>query len=406
MLNNISKLKVVWICHFSNSEIQSYLPMVKSRPQFAPWISLLIKEFEKNKEIELHIIAPSEWLKKDTYFELNGVNYYFLRTGMPFIHRHWPLIFKIDYWTHFYATRRKIKKIVDTIKPGIINLHGIENPEYSTSIFDLKAYPLLITIQGLLSFAQLISNSYLNRVRLKTEQRIINNFDNYGIRVKFLADYLHTKNNNANFYWFKYPFKRSEINIDNHKTKTYDIVFFARLSKDKGIEDLIHAIQIAKNSYIQISVKIIGTTNKTYFAYLNKLVSDLGLQTNIEFLGFLPTQDELHDWVSKAKICVLPSYNDILPGTIIESIFLKLPVIAYAANGVVDFNFEDEIIRLVKIGDIKELANQITVLLSDSVLREKLSSVAYRYALQNFNNEIEAKKMVAAYRKVIFAFKN
>lgn len=402
----MTKMKVVWICHFSNAEVQKHLPLVKLRPQFGPWITLLIEEFEKIKEIELYVISPFEWLKYDTKFKRNGVQYYFLRTGIPFIHRHWPAIFKFDYWTNFFSTRRKIKNIVNEINPDIINLHGIENPYYSTAIFDLKKYPLLITVQGLFSFSKHIEKSYMNQVRLKTEQRIIHNFDNFGIRVKFLSDYIKSKNPKANFFWFKYPFLRKNDLIEKSQIKTFDIVFFAKLSKDKGIEDLIRAIQIVKQQNDLINVKVIGAANEDYLNYLKMLVSELGLGNNIEFLGFIEKRDDLHNYVSKAKICVLPTYNDILPGTIIESLFLKVPVIAYAANGVVDFNSEDEIIRLVELGNINELANQINILLADEHARERMSNKAMQYAIRNFNNEIETTKIIESYRRVISAFKN
>ena len=39
-----------------------------------------------------------------------------------------------------------------------------------------------------------------------------------------------------------------------------------------------------------------------------------------------------------ARICVLPTYHDILPGTILESMFMKLPVIAYDVTGLSELN--------------------------------------------------------------------
>jgi len=406
MSDNLNKIKVVWICHFSNPEVQKRLPLVKPSPQFAPWITLLIEEFKKIENIDLYVISPFEWLKRDTTFNMDGVQYAFIRTGIPIIHRHWPAIFKLDYLTHFLYNRRKIARIVSDIHPDIINLHGIENPYYGYFIFDLKKYPILITIQGLFSLSGSVSKSFQDRMRLKTEQKIIREFGNYGIRVKFLADYLKSKNPEVNLYWYKYPFIRNTNLSLNHTHPKFDIVFFARISKDKGIEDLITAVEIVKKSKGSVSVKIIGNGNAQYIEYLRKRVSNLHLEKNIEFLGFLATQEELHEVVSNAKICVLPTYNDILPGTIIESLFLKIPVIAYAANGVVDLNFESENIRLVETGNITELAKQINILLEDELARETLSSRAYKYAIRNFDNKVEAGKMIRAYLKVISDFKN
>lgn len=401
MSNNIEKIKVVWICHFSNLEIQKRLPLVKQLPQFAPWISLLINEFENHPEIELHVISPFEWLKRDSELEINGISYYFFRTGIPFIHRHWPTIFKLDYWTEFYFFRKKIKRIVNRINPDIINLHGIENPYYSMSIFDLKNYPILITIQGLYTYSNSHSKSFIDKMRLRVESKILSEFYNFGVRVKFLKDNISSRNPKANFYWHKYPYKFNHLIQSNEEITDNDVIFFARLSKDKGIEDLLHAISIVKNSLPQVSVKIIGKANHNYTVFLYDLVKRLNIEENVKFLGFLPTQESLHNYVLKSRLNVLPTYNDILPGTIIESMFLKVPVLAYSANGVVDINFERENIRLVEVGNRIELANQIEIILKDVELRNRLRKNAFDYANTNFDNSIEAQKLIEVYNTII-----
>ena len=60
----------------------------------------------------------------------------------------------------------------------------------------------------------------------------------------------------------------------------------------------------------------------------------------------------------KAKICVLPTYYDVIPGTIIESMFMKIPVVAYAVGGIPTLNDNVETVRLVDKYDINGLAKE------------------------------------------------
>ena len=62
----MEKLKVAWICHFSNEKVREKLPLSKMRASnflriifgktkfkygdFAPWVNNLITEFEKFKD--------------------------------------------------------------------------------------------------------------------------------------------------------------------------------------------------------------------------------------------------------------------------------------------------------------------------------------------------------------------
>ena len=394
-------MKVVWICQFSNSVIQEYLPLVKLNPQNSTWITHLIEEFKEMNDIDLHIVCTLRWLKNDYFFKHEGINYYFIKTGIPVISRHWPHFFKFDYFTNFYFNKKKIKKIVDSINPDIINLHGAENPVYSSSILNLKSYPVLITIQGFISL-DLESDNYQKRKRIRIERQIFQEFNNFGVRARFMSNYINSFNRNARFYWFKYPFKALISSSEKESNDIYDCVFFARITKDKGIEDLIKAMSIVKQEIPNVTLKIIGGgCSDSYKDFLLDEIKKGNLESNIKLLGFLPTQEDVHREVKAAKVSVLPTYNDVLPGTIVESLRIGIPVIAYAANGVVDFNFDEEIIKLVKIADINGLANGIIELLKNDNLREKMSIRGREYTSKEFNNKIEANKMIEAYKEVI-----
>jgi len=94
----IKKLKVVWICDFSNSNIRSKLPL---SPHYdygdrVPWVSQMINQFKSFPDIELHVISTHKGLKKSIFaFHFENINYYFFR--YPFV------IFKNT--LHFYRVK-------------------------------------------------------------------------------------------------------------------------------------------------------------------------------------------------------------------------------------------------------------------------------------------------------------
>ena len=146
------RIKVVWICHFTNTEMQRLLPLWKHKDEFAPWIPNMLKGFENREDIEIYVISPHEYLKRTTRLKLRNIQYCFIPYGIPIWHRHWPGFFRFDIYSDFFFFRRKVKNIIKGIHPDIINLVGAENTYYSSSVFDYqKDYPVLITIQGFIS---------------------------------------------------------------------------------------------------------------------------------------------------------------------------------------------------------------------------------------------------------------
>ena len=123
------RFKVVWICHFTNIEIQTKLPLWKKFNEFGSWIINAIAGFEKHDDIELHIVAPHIYLKRDTHFILRGINYHFLSFGFPIINRPWPSFFALDAICFYPFLTRKIQKTVKRINPDILVLQaaGIRN---------------------------------------------------------------------------------------------------------------------------------------------------------------------------------------------------------------------------------------------------------------------------------------
>lgn len=395
----MGKLKVVWLCHFSDAEIQSYLKPFKKVNEYAPWISRMLHILENDSRFELYVIAPHEYIRGIHKFDIRGIHYIFYNAHMPIIGRHWPVFFKWDYITDFFTNKLITKYLMSEINPDIIDLKGAENPYYSSSILQfIRKYPTILTIQGFISHStQLQSNLVAKKVYY--EKMIIKSMSNAFFRTKKMGNDLKTLNPSINLYWSLFPYAKITSPAIKKKLE-YDIVFFASVTKDKGIGDLLEAVALIKKSNQNISLCVIG---KGEIENYQQVADNLRISDNVYWAGFLPTQEDVFSLVLKAKISVLPTYHDIMPGGIVEAMMLGLPVVTYDVDSNSEINENDEVISLVKKGDIEELVRAIVELLDNSDLRVERGAKGKKRAKEMFviNNETFKTSLLDAYRSVI-----
>ena len=282
-------------------------------------------------------------------------------------------------------------------------MHGAENAQsYSAGILPLlNSFPVITTIQGFVSQSSLLDSN--TKQRNKIEKEIISKCLHFGVRTEDMKNVTLQINPQAIFHFHNYPIRIPQVlknNIGNDEP--IDCVFFARVCKDKGIEDLLRALSLIKKQLPDVTLSIIGGTESRYLNYLNKMCLNLNIHDNVTFLGFFPTQEEIYNFALKAKICVLPTHHDIIPGTIIESMFMKLPVIAYAVGGIPELNINEETIKIVFKHNIEQLANEIIQLLINPSIRKRLSDSAHHYAQARFNKTDDIiNDLTSAYHKVL-----
>lgn len=396
------KIKVVWLCHFSNAEIQAILKPFKKVNEYAPWIPMTLKALENDDRFVLYVISPHEYIRGIHMFTINSIHYTFYNAHMPLIGRHWPCFLKWDYISNFFINKCITKYLVHKIKPDVIHLQGAENAYYSSTILPLlRKYPSILTIQGFISHASSVKTRQLKK-RVAIEQKIIQSIPIAFYRTKKMADDIKQINPNVFLFWNTYASLSIEHEL-KQVNKKYDMVFFARVSKDKGIFDLLQAVAILKSTYPGISVCVIGggciEEGKHY-------AQELGITNNVIWAGFLPTQKEVHQLAVQAKISVLPTYFDIIPGTIIESMFLGIPVVSYYTDSIPEINEKEEVISLVEKGNVHALAKAIEELLNNPNLRKERSKKGIKRANEMFvyKDEDVRLSLLEGYRQAIEIF--
>ncbi|OOC59303.1 glycosyltransferase [Paenibacillus ihbetae] len=142
-----------------------------------------------------------------------------------------------------------------------------------------------------------------------------------GIELKPSADNETAKTNRL----------KQELNL---KKSEKIIITVARLSPMKGIEYLLKAAYITKQSHPELKYIVIGDvafeSEKGYKDQLMALRNELGLD-HVYFLGL---RRDVPDLLKEADLFILPSVYDIFPTVILEAMAASLPIVATDVGGV------------------------------------------------------------------------
>lgn len=186
-------------------------------------------------------------------------------------------------------------------------------------------------------------------------------------------------------------------NVFPENTGNPTLIFYGRWFWSKGIHYLLEAFRLLLNEYPTIQLKICGKGPME--RRIQAFICGKGLKNNIHVLGHV-TRNELLSEIMKADVVVLPSLREAQPISVLEAMACKKPVVVF------DFPFVSEYIQdssnglLAKAKDPKDLANKISILLSDKKFRRRLGQNAYKYVKQHHNWDNLVDKYIEVYKKV------
>jgi len=424
-MGQISKIKVVWLCHFSNKQTRERLPLSKNRyfykfikkitrrearnigyRDFAPWVINLINEFEKLDGIELHIISPQTGLRAITSeFEINGVFYHFYNPDFTLF---LSGIFKsVKLWLKLQPSSNIVKWFIRKINPDIINLIGAENHYHSCVVLDIKNIPIYVSCQTVYTNP--------NRVNYDPDAKKSKNWNieilihkkekYFGCMGRMHRDLLIKNNPNAIVFKMFFPFQRPGKVAEVEKE--YDFVCFAAgHGGSKGTEDAIKAIALVKKRKLNVTLNIVGRCSNQVKQELDLLISTLNLEQNVIFHGYFPVHADMHQHIKKSRVAVLPVKMDVIPSTIIESILLNIPVVTYKTTGTPYLNKDGEAILIANIGDTENFAENMLRILESEDLQKKLKTNARKIVEKEFDNNTSAIRLVRNYQSVIDHYNN
>jgi glycosyltransferase involved in cell wall biosynthesis len=173
------------------------------------------------------------------------------------------------------------------------------------------------------------------------------------------------------------------------------LLFVGRLSAQKGVEHLLHALSAMKTTP---ALDIVGDGPAR--ASLEALAQELELGSRVRWHGQVP-QTDLPRFYQGATALVVPSTDEGLGLVAVEALLCETPVVAFDSGGLRDVVQHDKTGLLVQSGDRSALANTLDQLLSSNGQGRDLGRAGRLYALSAFAPESAARRYAEVYRQVL-----
>ena len=149
----------------------------------------------------------------------------------------------------------------------------------------------------------------------------------------------------------------------------FRVVYCGNLLKYKGVQYVLHALSILKEGGISVELSVVG--DGPYRVHLAKLTQDLGIQSQVRFLGFLPRSQQL-GVIKASDALVLASEYESFGIVLVEAMALGKAVVASDVGGPTSMGIPKEF--LVRYGDSHGLASALKLLVSSRVDRQLLGA--------------------------------
>jgi glycosyltransferase involved in cell wall biosynthesis len=178
------------------------------------------------------------------------------------------------------------------------------------------------------------------------------------------------------------------------------VLFFGRLGKYKGIEQLIDAMPLIKEAVPGVRIIIAGNDSawKEYFgALLGRMKGDPAFEVHNRFIP----NEEVPSFFRRASMVAIPYVESSQSGVISVAYAFGKPVVATRVGSIPEVVEDGGTGFLVQPGDHEALAEGIIKILSNGELRRSMAERALRKSETDLSWAAAARKTVEVYRSVI-----
>ena len=165
--------------------------------------------------------------------------------------------------------------------------------------------------------------------------------------------------------------------------------FAARLTVDKGVNELLEAFKALEERYSNVKLLVMGgndhseSLNQDLMAYANA-------SKNIVFTGSVSNVEEYY---AASDVFVAPSYREGFGLVVIEAAAMGLPAVVSDVPGQVDAIDVGKSGLLCEVKSAQSLQSAMEKILNDADMRKEMGEYAVNYVRENYEQRVLFEKL-------------
>jgi len=200
--------------------------------------------------------------------------------------------------------------------------------------------------------------------------------------------------------------KGSGVDLGEYKytpespTGSINVIFTARMVKEKGVMDLIEAAELIKPKYqgcvqFWLCGRIVSNATAITEEYMHQ-------HCDGEYIKWLGLRDDIRQLLQQSHIMAFPSYyREGLPKSLIEASAIGRPIITCNSVGCKDVVDDGVNGFVIEPKDVSALANRLSQLIEDEALRKRMGLAARAKAERCFSVDEVVSKHMDIYQSLI-----
>ncbi|MGH2542829.1 MAG: glycosyltransferase family 4 protein, partial [Ardenticatenaceae bacterium] len=178
--------------------------------------------------------------------------------------------------------------------------------------------------------------------------------------------------------------------------------FVGRMVGEKGIVELIDAMDIVTKSIPNARLMLVGDTldddrDRTLKDIIKEKIERYDLASKVVFTGFV---SDVPGVMASMDVFVLPSHREGMPRTVIEAMASGKPVVATNIRGCREEVVEGVTGHLVPVNDAQALAQAIINILSNPEMGRQMGKAGRQRAIEVFDENLVLDRELEVYRQL------
>jgi teichuronic acid biosynthesis glycosyltransferase TuaC len=175
------------------------------------------------------------------------------------------------------------------------------------------------------------------------------------------------------------------------------ILFVGRLTKSKGVYELLEAIDILLSADLSVKLLLVGSSSEgTSF---KKRIQRWGIKARVTLTGGVGHED-IPGFMNAADAFVLPSWMEGLPNVVMEACACELPVVASAVGGIPELIDDTQTGFLITPGSATDLSEKLKFIITNPDEAAYAGKRARQKMLRSFNYQENGRLLYDQLKKI------